>query len=178
MNRYSRAKCKGSNCQLTLFHESRGRRSRVSYNCNSSVTLVLSQKASNIRPQVSSWTGDRAIQRYDVEPARVVVYLNQHLTLWITNEDWPTLVRCDLCLILWSVELYLHWCVSVCVCSGNSQEERGLWESEGLVALDTWRHVSPALLPSPQPTLFMSSSFSAPYCPAAVKQNNGEVRWT
>lgn len=119
-----------------------------------------------VRPQVSSWTGDRAIHR------------NQHLTLWITSEDWPTLVRCDLCLILWSAELYLHWCVSVCVCSGNSQEERGLWESEGLVALDTWRHVSPALLPSPHPTLFMSSSFSAPHCPAAGKQNHGEVRWT
>lgn len=142
----------------------------MSCNCNSSVTLVLSQKASNIRPQVSSWTGDRAIHRYDV-----VVYLNQHLTLWITNEDWPTLVRCDLCLILWSAELYLHWCVSVCVCSGNSQEERGLWESEGLVALDTWRHVSPALLPSPHPTLFMSSSFSAP---PPSRSRKTESRWS
>lgn len=123
-----------------------------------------------VRPQVSSWTGDRAIHRYDV-----VVYLNQHLTLWITNEDWPTLVRCDLCLILWSAELYLHWCVSVCVCSGNSQEERGLWESEGLVALDTWRHVSPALLPSPHPTLFMSSAFSAP---PLSRSRKTESRWS
>lgn len=123
-----------------------------------------------VRPQVSSWTGDRAIHRYDV-----VVYLNQHLTLWITSEDWPTLVRCDLCLILWSAELYLHWCVSVCVCSGNSQEERGLWESEGLVALDTWRHVSPALLPSPHPTLFMSSAFSAP---PLSRSRKTESRWS
>lgn len=37
------------------------------------------------------------------------------------------------------------FCFMLFVCSGDSQEERGFWESEGVVTLDTRRHVSPAL---------------------------------